>query len=213
MPIVNETQAAANAAPKPAATAAAAAVITATVALSLAGATVAANVAATVVVGAAAAAAHKSSSASWRWASSTIMVYCQGVNYTCSPTSCASTRAGATKARLRRGARALPPSLAPRCLCVRATLALLPFPCAAFACRAAPYAALPPFAQFLMRSPPLCMLGRDARLQRGHRRLLEHTFLQQATSFLLDVLKGNTEEEGLLQIRLLEMNLVAPPQM
>ena len=107
-----------------------------------------------------------------------------------------------------------PPTLACAALPLRPChLALLPFPCAAFACRAAPYAALPPFAQFLMRSPPLCMLGRDARLQRGHRRLLEHTFLQQATSFLLDVLKGNTEEEGLLQIRLLEMNLVAPPQM
>ena len=56
MPIVNETQAAANAAPKPAAAGAAAAtaVITATIALSLAGATVAANIAATVVVRAAA---------------------------------------------------------------------------------------------------------------------------------------------------------------
>mgnify|MGYP005712974137 FL=1 len=42
---------------------------------------------------------------------------------------------------------------------------------------------------------------------------MEHTFLQQATSFLLDVLKGNKEEEGPLQIRLLEMNLMAPSQM
>ena len=36
--------------------------------------------------------------------------------------------------------------------------------------------------------------------------------LQQATSFLLDVLKGNKPEEGALQTRLLEMNLMAAPQ-
>eukprot|EP00965_Chrysotila_dentata_P127061 4202953-Pleurochrysis_carterae.AAC.1 len=41
---------------------------------------------------------------------------------------------------------------------------------------------------------------------------MQHNCLQQATSFLLDALKGNKEEEGPLQTRLLEMNLVAAPQ-
>merc|ERR1719311_848114 len=41
---------------------------------------------------------------------------------------------------------------------------------------------------------------------------MQHNCLQQATSFLLDVLKGNKEEEGPLQTRLLEMNLMAAPQ-
>ena len=90
--------------------------------------------------------------------------------------------------------------------------AALPLRCLRVSCRslrrAAAFCAVPHAI-----AAPLHAIGRDARLQRGHRRLLEHTFLQQATSFLLDVLKGNTEEEGLLQIRLLEMNLVAPPQM
>ena len=38
---------------------------------------------------------------------------------------------------------------------------------------------------------------------------IQDNSLQQATSFQLDVLKGNTEEEGPLQTRLLEMNLMA----
>merc|ERR1719331_3083425 len=41
---------------------------------------------------------------------------------------------------------------------------------------------------------------------------MSHNCLQQATSFLLDVLKGNKPEEGPLQTRLLEMNLMAAPQ-
>ena len=41
---------------------------------------------------------------------------------------------------------------------------------------------------------------------------MQHNCLQQATSFLLDVLKGNKEEEAALQTRLLEMNLMAAPQ-
>ena len=41
---------------------------------------------------------------------------------------------------------------------------------------------------------------------------MQHNCLEQATSFLLDVLKGNKEEEGPLQTRLLEMNLMAMPQ-
>ena len=41
---------------------------------------------------------------------------------------------------------------------------------------------------------------------------MQHNCLQQATSFLLDVLKGNKEEEGPMQTRLLEMNLMAAPQ-
>merc|ERR1719353_153446 len=41
---------------------------------------------------------------------------------------------------------------------------------------------------------------------------MSHNCLQQATSFLLDVLKGNKPEEGPLQTKLLEMNLMAAPQ-
>ena len=41
---------------------------------------------------------------------------------------------------------------------------------------------------------------------------MSHNCLQQATSFLLDVLKGNKEEEAALQTKLLEMNLMAAPQ-
>jgi len=41
---------------------------------------------------------------------------------------------------------------------------------------------------------------------------MQHNCLQQCTSFLLDVLKGNKPEEGALQTRLLEMNLMAAPQ-
>merc|ERR1719217_824837 len=41
---------------------------------------------------------------------------------------------------------------------------------------------------------------------------MQHNCLQQATSFLLDVLKGNKPEEAGLQTRLLEMNLMAAPQ-
>jgi clathrin heavy chain len=36
--------------------------------------------------------------------------------------------------------------------------------------------------------------------------------IQQATSFLLDALKDNKPEQGALQTRLLEMNLVHAPQ-
>ena len=42
---------------------------------------------------------------------------------------------------------------------------------------------------------------------------MQDNSLQQATSFQLDVLKGNTEEEGPLQTRLLEMNLIVSPQL
>jgi clathrin heavy chain len=41
---------------------------------------------------------------------------------------------------------------------------------------------------------------------------MQHNCLQQATSFLLDVLSGNKPEEAMLQTRLLEMNLMAAPQ-
>ena len=41
---------------------------------------------------------------------------------------------------------------------------------------------------------------------------MSHNCLQQATSFLLDVLKGNKPEEAALQTKLLEMNLMAAPQ-
>jgi len=41
---------------------------------------------------------------------------------------------------------------------------------------------------------------------------MQHNCLQQCTSFLLDVLKGNKPEEAALQTRLLEMNLMAAPQ-
>jgi len=41
---------------------------------------------------------------------------------------------------------------------------------------------------------------------------MQHSRLPEATSFLLDVLKGNKKEEGFLQTRLLEMNLMAAPQ-
>lgn len=36
--------------------------------------------------------------------------------------------------------------------------------------------------------------------------------VQQCTAFLLEALKGDKEEEGQLQTRLLEMNLMAAPQ-
>mmetsp|Transcript_18442 Transcript_18442/g.51982 ORF Transcript_18442/g.51982 Transcript_18442/m.51982 type:complete len:1203 (-) Transcript_18442:1971-5579(-) len=41
---------------------------------------------------------------------------------------------------------------------------------------------------------------------------MQHNCLQQATSFLLDALKGDKPEEAHLQTRLLEMNLMAAPQ-
>lgn len=41
---------------------------------------------------------------------------------------------------------------------------------------------------------------------------MQHNCLQQATSFLLDALKGDKPEEGPLQTRLLEMNLMTAPQ-
>ena len=55
---------------------------------------------------------------------------------------------------------------------------------------------------------PLRVPERDTRIQRGHQRLhAAQLYLQQATSLLIDVLKGNKEEEDPLQNRLLEMNL------
>eukprot|EP00124_Ichthyophonus_hoferi_P002666 Ihof_evm7s191 gene=Ihof_evmTU7s191 len=41
---------------------------------------------------------------------------------------------------------------------------------------------------------------------------MEMNLVQPCTAFLLDALKGNKEEEGQLQTRLLEMNLMAAPQ-
>jgi clathrin heavy chain len=41
---------------------------------------------------------------------------------------------------------------------------------------------------------------------------MAQNMLQQATSFLLDALKDNKPEQGNLQTRLLEMNLVSAPQ-
>ncbi|NXQ44901.1 CLH1 protein, partial [Catharus fuscescens] len=41
---------------------------------------------------------------------------------------------------------------------------------------------------------------------------MEHSLLQQCTSFLLDALKNNRPAEGHLQTRLLEMNLIHAPQ-
>ncbi|KAI1232992.1 hypothetical protein IHE44_0006182 [Lamprotornis superbus] len=42
---------------------------------------------------------------------------------------------------------------------------------------------------------------------------MEHSLLQQCTSFLLDALKNNRPAEGHLQTRLLEMNLIHAPQL
>lgn len=41
---------------------------------------------------------------------------------------------------------------------------------------------------------------------------MSQNMIQQATSFLLDALKDNIPEQGALQTRLLEMNLVNAPQ-
>jgi len=41
---------------------------------------------------------------------------------------------------------------------------------------------------------------------------MEQNMLQQCTAFLLDALKNNRPSEGPLQTRLLEMNLIAAPQ-
>jgi hypothetical protein len=41
---------------------------------------------------------------------------------------------------------------------------------------------------------------------------MEQNMVQQCTAFLLDALKNNRPSEGPLQTRLLEMNLIAAPQ-
>ncbi len=41
---------------------------------------------------------------------------------------------------------------------------------------------------------------------------LEQNLIQQCTAFLLDALKNNREDQGHLQTRLLEMNLMQAPQ-
>ena len=41
---------------------------------------------------------------------------------------------------------------------------------------------------------------------------LESNMIQQSTAFLLDALKHNREDQGHLQTRLLEMNLMQAPQ-
>ena len=41
---------------------------------------------------------------------------------------------------------------------------------------------------------------------------LEQNLIQQCTAFLLDALKKNREDQGHLQTRLLEMNLMQAPQ-
>lgn len=41
---------------------------------------------------------------------------------------------------------------------------------------------------------------------------MEQNLIPQCTSFLLDALKHNKPEEGHLQTRLLEMNLMSAPQ-
>lgn len=41
---------------------------------------------------------------------------------------------------------------------------------------------------------------------------LEQNLVQQSTAFLLDALKHNREDQGHLQTRLLEMNLMQAPQ-
>ena len=41
---------------------------------------------------------------------------------------------------------------------------------------------------------------------------LEQNLIQQSTAFLLDALKNNREDQGHLQTRLLEMNLMQAPQ-
>ena len=41
---------------------------------------------------------------------------------------------------------------------------------------------------------------------------LEQNLIQQCTAFLLDALKHNREDQGHLQTRLLEMNLMQAPQ-
>ena len=68
-----------------------------------------------------------------------------------------------------------------------------------------------PFAPLLTLPWPLCQ-GVTLDFNVVTDVFMQHNCLQQATSFLLDVLKGNKEEEGPLQTRLLEMNLMAAPQ-
>ena len=70
---------------------------------------------------------------------------------------------------------------------------------------------MPPFAPLLTLPWPLCQ-GVTLDFNVVTDVFMQHNCLQQATSFLLDVLKGNKEEEGPLQTRLLEMNLMAAPQ-
>ena len=41
---------------------------------------------------------------------------------------------------------------------------------------------------------------------------LEQNLIQQCTAFLLEALKNNREDQGHLQTRLLEMNLMQAPQ-
>ncbi|KJE97309.1 clathrin heavy chain 1 [Capsaspora owczarzaki ATCC 30864] len=53
---------------------------------------------------------------------------------------------------------------------------------------------------------PLCDVGSIVDV------FMEFNLVQQCTSFLLDALKNNRPEEGPLQTRLLEMNLMAAPQ-
>ncbi|KAG9509753.1 Clathrin heavy chain 1, partial [Fragariocoptes setiger] len=63
------------------------------------------------------------------------------------------------------------------------------------------------FAQMLVADdPPLADINQIVDV------FMEQNLIQQCTSFLLDALKKNKEEEGPLQTRLLEINLMAAPQ-
>jgi clathrin heavy chain len=69
------------------------------------------------------------------------------------------------------------------------------------------------FAQMLMQPdpqqpemPPLADINQIVDV------FMEYNLIQQCTSFLLDALKNNRENEGHLQTRLLEMNLLGAPQ-
>ena len=53
---------------------------------------------------------------------------------------------------------------------------------------------------------PLCDLTQVVNV------FLEQNLIQQCTAFLLDALKHNREDQGHLQTRLLEMNLMQAPQ-
>ena len=51
-----------------------------------------------------------------------------------------------------------------------------------------------------------------AEINQNAHLFMEKNLVQQCTSFLLDALKNNRLNEGYLQTRLLELNLISAPQ-